>query len=40
MRYVGEMTRAEIATRIGVSPMQVSRLLAAALTQLQTGMVA
>jgi RNA polymerase sigma-B factor len=40
MRYFGEMTQAEIATQIGVSQMHVSRLLAAALTQLRTGMLA
>jgi RNA polymerase sigma-B factor len=34
------MTQAEIATQIGVSQMHVSRLLAAALTQLRTGMLA
>lgn len=40
MRYFGEMTQAEIATQIGVSQMHVSRLLAAALTQLRSGMLA
>ncbi|MPZ29263.1 MAG: sigma-70 family RNA polymerase sigma factor [Micromonosporaceae bacterium] len=40
MRYFGEMTQAEIATQIGVSQMHISRLLATALTQLRTGMVA
>jgi RNA polymerase sigma-B factor len=40
MRYFGGMTQAEIATQIGVSQMHVSRLLAAALTQLRTGMLA
>jgi RNA polymerase sigma-B factor len=39
MRYFGEMTQAEIATQVGVSQMHVSRLLAAALTQLRTGML-
>jgi RNA polymerase sigma-B factor len=40
MRYFGEMTQAEIAAQIGVSQMHVSRLLAATLTQLRTGMLA
>lgn len=40
MRYGGEMTQAEIATQIGVSQMHVSRLLAATLTRLRTGMLA
>jgi RNA polymerase sigma-B factor len=40
MRYFGEMTQAEIATQVGVSQMHVSRLLAATLTQLRTGMLA
>jgi RNA polymerase sigma-B factor len=40
MRYFGEMTQAEIATQIGVSQMHISRLLAAALAQLRTGMLA
>jgi RNA polymerase sigma-B factor len=40
MRYFGEMTQTEIATQIGVSQMHVSRLLAAALAQLRTGMLA
>jgi RNA polymerase sigma-B factor len=40
MRYFGEMTQAEIAAQIGVSQMHISRLLAAALTQLRTGMLA
>lgn len=40
MRYFAEMTQTEIATQIGVSQMHISRLLAAALTQLRTGMLA
>jgi RNA polymerase sigma-B factor len=40
MRYVGEMTQAEIATQVGLSQMHVSRLLQRMLTQLRTGMLA
>jgi RNA polymerase sigma-B factor len=40
LRYVGELTQAEIATRVGVSQMHVSRLLERTLTQLRTGMLA
>jgi RNA polymerase sigma-B factor len=40
MRYVGEMTQAEIATQVGLSQMHVSRLLQRVLTQLRTGMLA
>jgi RNA polymerase sigma-B factor len=40
MRYVGEMTQAEIAAQVGVSQMHVSRLLQRMLTQLRTGMLA
>jgi len=40
MRYFGELTQTEIADQIGVSQMHISRLLAAALTQLRTGMLA
>ena len=40
MRYAGEMTQAEIAARVGVSQMHVSRLLTSTLRQLRTGMLA
>jgi RNA polymerase sigma-B factor len=40
MRYVAEMTQAEIAAQVGVSQMHVSRLLRRVLTQLRTGMLA
>jgi RNA polymerase sigma-B factor len=38
MRFGEEMTQAEIAARIGVSQMQISRLLVRTLTTLRTGM--
>jgi RNA polymerase sigma-B factor len=40
MRYFGDMTQAEIAARVGVSQMQISRLLVRTLTQLRTGLLA
>jgi RNA polymerase sigma-B factor len=40
MRFFGDMTQAQIAARIGVSQMQISRLLVRTLTQLRTGMLA
>jgi DNA-directed RNA polymerase specialized sigma subunit len=40
MRYFDDMTQAQIATRIGLSQMQISRLLVRTLTQLRTGMLA
>jgi RNA polymerase sigma-B factor len=40
MRYFGDMTQAEIAARVGVSQMHISRLLMRTLTQLRTGMLA
>jgi RNA polymerase sigma-B factor len=40
MRYFGDMTHAQIAIQIGVSQMQISRLLVRTLTQLRTGMLA
>jgi RNA polymerase sigma-B factor len=40
MRYVGEMTQAEIAAQVGLSQMHISRLLQRVLTQLRTGMLA
>jgi RNA polymerase sigma-B factor len=38
MRFTDEMTQAHIATQLGVSQMQVSRLLRRALTQLRAGL--
>ncbi len=40
MRYFAEMTQAQIAAKVGVSQMQVSRVLARTLTQLRAGMLA
>jgi RNA polymerase sigma-B factor len=40
MRYFDDMTQAQIAARIGVSQMQISRLLVRTLTQLRSGMLA
>lgn len=40
MRYFEELTQAEIANRIGVSQMHVSRLLVQTLAQLRAGMLA
>jgi RNA polymerase sigma-B factor len=40
MRFIDDMTQAEIATRIGVSQMQVSRLLRRALDRLQKAATA
>jgi RNA polymerase sigma-B factor len=39
MRYFGDMTQAEIAAQVGVSQMQISRLLVRTLMQLRTGML-
>jgi RNA polymerase sigma-B factor len=39
MRYFDDMTQAQIAAQIGVSQMQISRLLIRTLTQLRTGML-
>jgi RNA polymerase sigma-B factor len=39
MRFSGEMTQSTIATKVGVSQMQVSRLLRRSLTQLRDGLV-
>jgi RNA polymerase sigma-B factor len=40
MRYLADMTQAEVATQVGVSQMHISRLLVRTLTQLRTGMLA
>jgi RNA polymerase sigma-B factor len=40
MRFYAEMTQAEIAVQVGVSQMQISRLLVLTLTQLRIAMVA
>jgi RNA polymerase sigma-B factor len=40
MRFFDNMTQAQIAARIGVSQMHISRLLLRALTRLRTGMLA
>ncbi|MBT1189398.1 SigB/SigF/SigG family RNA polymerase sigma factor [Streptomyces sp. CJ_13] len=40
MRFGQEMTQAEIGTELGISQMQVSRLLTRVLTRLRTGMLA
>jgi RNA polymerase sigma-B factor len=40
MRYFGDMTQAQIAAQMGVSQMQISRLLVRTLTQLRAGMLA
>jgi RNA polymerase sigma-B factor len=40
LRYVGDLTQAQIAVRVGISQMHVSRLLERTLTQLRTGMLA
>lgn len=39
LRYVGDLTQAEIAARVGLSQMHVSRLLERTLTQLRTGVL-
>ncbi|ROO63237.1 RNA polymerase sigma (RpoX/SigF) subunit [Micromonospora sp. Llam0] len=38
MRFYGDLTQAQIATRVGLSQMHVSRLLRRSLAQLRTGM--
>jgi RNA polymerase sigma-B factor len=38
LRFVGDLTQEQIATRIGVSQMQISRMLARSLAQLRDGM--
>lgn len=40
MRYLGDLTQAEIAAKVGLSQMHISRLLARTLAQLRTGMLA
>jgi RNA polymerase sigma-B factor len=40
LRFFGNQTQAEIAAELGVSQMQVSRLLAATLTRLRASMLA
>jgi len=40
MRFVGEMTQSQIADRIGVSQMHVSRMLTRSLTRLRDAMEA
>jgi RNA polymerase sigma-B factor len=39
MRFYGDLTQAEIAARVGLSQMHVSRLLKRSLAQLRTGML-
>jgi RNA polymerase sigma-B factor len=39
LRYFGDMTQSQIAAQVGVSQMQISRLLLRALTQLRAGML-
>jgi len=40
MRYFGDLTQAEIAARLGLSQMHISRLLVHTLTQLRAGILA
>ena len=40
LRFLDNLTQAEIAGRLGVSQMQVSRLLAALLAKLRTALLA
>jgi hypothetical protein len=40
MRHFGDMSRAEIAAQLGVSPTRICRLLIRTLTQLRTGVLA
>jgi RNA polymerase sigma-B factor len=40
LRFYGDLTQSQIAEKIGVSQMHVSRLLSAALKQLRTGLIA
>jgi RNA polymerase sigma-B factor len=40
LRFYEDMTQTQIAARLGISQMHVSRLLARSLAQLRSGMVA
>jgi DNA-directed RNA polymerase specialized sigma24 family protein len=40
MRYLDELSQAEIAAQVGLSQMHISRLLVRTLTHLRTGLLA